>query len=305
MLALQFDHFGPPDVITFVEKEKLTPESHQVVVDMAYAGLNPVDSKRRSGAAEGVTLPSGVGREFSGVVHAVGDSVEDFSPGDLVLGSGEGIIAEQVVLDSSLLAPVPKGLDLPRAACLPVAPQTAWCALNSQDVRAGTTVFVSGASGGVGSILAQMAVGRGATVIGSARESKHDLLRSWGVIPLDYSEDLPKGLRTLAPEGIDVVFDHTGEDTILAALELGVPRERINSTSGAGVAHNTPTVGRKGINRDAIAELGQMLVSGKIDLQVDRVFPWRDAVRAYEFLDSGQARGKIVLQLPLASTLSP
>jgi len=147
-------------------------------------------------------------------------------------------------------------------------------------------------------------VERGAKVIGSASASKHDLLRSWGVIPLDYADDLGLGLRTLAPEGIDVVFDHTGEETILAALELGVPREHINSTSGSGTAHNTPTVGRKGIDRSAIAELGHMFVSGEIDLPIERVFSWLEVVQAYELLDSGRARGKIVLQLPFADTLN-
>jgi NADPH:quinone reductase-like Zn-dependent oxidoreductase len=304
MLALQFVQFGPPSVITVVEKDNDEPGPQQVVVDMAYAGLNPVDSKRRNGVVDNVMLPSGVGREFSGVVRSVGPEVDDFAPGDLVLGSGEGIIGEQVVLDSSLLALVPAGIDLQRAACLPVAPQTAWFALNSQTVHAGTTVVVSGASGGVGSVLAQMAVDRGAKVIGTARASKHDLLRSWGVIPWDFSNNLVEGLRNLGPEGIDVVFDQTGEDTILAALELGVPRQHINSISGAGVLHHTPTVGRKGINRDAIAELGKMIVDGIIDFRIDRVFGWLLAPDAYHYLDSGQASGRIVLQFPLAVELS-
>jgi NADPH:quinone reductase-like Zn-dependent oxidoreductase len=304
MLALQFEKFGPPSVINFVQKEKIEPGPRDVLVDMAYAALNPVDSKRRDGTTEGITLPSGVGREFSGVVRSVGADVEDFHPGDFVLGAGEGIIGEQVIVDSSLLAPMPPGLGLLRAACLPVAPQTAWFALHSQPVRAGTTVFISGASGAVGSVLAQMAVDRGATVIGTASPSKHDLLRSWGVIPLDYSDDIFEGLKNRAPNGIDVVFDHTGEDTILAALKLGVPRERINSTSGAGIVHGTPTVGRKGINREAIGELGELIVMGKIVLRIGDIFGWLEARAAYELLDSGRASGKIVLRFPMAAELT-
>lgn len=300
MRALEFRNFGPPNVITIVDKKNPTPDPQQVLVEVAYAGLNPVDSKRRRGFVEGVPLPSGVGREFSGVVKEIGIDVRGFQPGDLVLGSGEGIIGEFLAVDDSLLAPVPSGVGMQQAACLPVAPQTAWFAFNSQNVNDESTVFVSGASGGVGSIVAQLAIARGATVIGSARTSNHDTLRSWGVTPLNYAENLVEGLKRLAPEGIDIVFDHTGEDTILAALALGVPASRINSTSGAGLLHNTPTVGRKGINREVIAELGQLLSTGTIQLSIDRVFDWVKAIDAYTYLDSGTAAGKIVLQFPIA-----
>lgn len=298
MLALQFEEFGPPSVIKIVDHPHLLPGPEEVLVDMAYAGLNPVDSNRRKGLAEGVSLPSGVGREFSGVVRAVGGEVKGVVPGDLVLGSGEGIIGEEVVVHSSMLAPVPQGLDLQRASCLAVAPQTAWCALNSQPVNSGSTILVSGASGGVGSIVAQLAVQRGAKVIGTARVANHDLLRSWGVTPLDYATFIIEGVRVLAPEGVDIVFDHTGDETVLAALALGVPRERINSTSGAGITHGTPTVGRKGINQEAISKLGSLISAKKIDLRIHAVLDWFEAREAYELLDSGDTSGKVVLRFP-------
>ena len=146
-------------------------------------------------------LPQTLGHEAAGVVDEIGEGVADVAVGDRVFGSSaDGATrAEVAVLDS--WAPVPPSLDFAEAATLPAAVETATRALDQLDVRDGSSVLVSGASGSVGSAALQLTVVRGARVIGTASPANRDHLRSLGAEPVAYGEGLVERVRALAPTG--------------------------------------------------------------------------------------------------------
>ena len=295
MIAARYARYGGPEVIELVEVPEPVPGSGEYLVELRAAGLNPADSKVRRGATPVAPLPSGIGREFSGVVRAIGDATSRFRVGDEVFGTGEWVIGERVVAPEHLLAPKPAALPWTWAACIPVAIQTAAAAVASQEPHAGDTVLVSAAAGGVGFFASQFALRTGARVIGTASEHNHALLRELGVEPVAYGPGLEGRLRAMAPNGIDVVLDHQGPETIETALALGVPRERINTISGYDGRYAIRYVGRKGLDQDIVARIARDLTDGTLRMSVEAEFPFRDIVRAYGRLESGHLAGKVVL----------
>ena len=295
MRAALYDRYGPPEVLRIVDAPDPSPGPGQVLVDVVAVGLNPIDSKVRRGARPIATLPAGVGREFSGVVAALGDGVEDLEVGQSVIGTGEAVLRERYVAARQLLVELPDGLEHAIGACLPVAPQTAWCAVQSQAITAEDTVLVSAAAGGVGLVAAQLARAAGARVLGTVSPRNDDLLRGIGVTPVRYGSGLADRLREAAPQGISVVLDHHGPETIEAALELGIPRERINSTSGLADRYQVPAVGRVGLDPVIIGKLADLILRGELRLPIDRVYPMDSLVEAFLRLDSGQISGKVVV----------
>jgi len=297
MRAVTFDRYGPPEVLAIVEVEEPIPGPGEVLITVDAAALNAIDSKVRRGARPVANLPAGTGRELSGIVAAVGDGVDDIDVGELVIATGEGALRERYLATRGLVMPVPAGLDPVVAACLPVAPQTAWCAVESQEIGIEDTVLVSAAAGGVGFIAAQLAIAKGARVLGTAGPRNDALLRSIGVTPVRYGPDLAERLRAAAPDGITVVLDHHGPETIEAALALGVPRERINSTSGLAERYVVPAVGRVGLDPAIIQALAERIVSGALQLPIERVYPLDEVVNAFRHLDTGHLSGKIVIDV--------
>jgi NADPH:quinone reductase-like Zn-dependent oxidoreductase len=305
MRAAIYDRYGPADVITIVDVDEPTPGPGEVLVDVKVAALNPIDAKVRRGARPIATLPAGVGREFSGVVAALGDGVNDLAVGDAVLGTGEAVMRERYVVSRSFIMPIPEGLNPVIAACLPVAPQTSWFAVDSQNIGPDDTVLVSAAAGGVGFVAAQLAVARGARVLGTASEANDELLRSIGVTPVRYGPGLAGRLREVAPHGITVVLDHHGPETIEAALELGVPRDRINSTSGLADRYQVAAIGRVGLDVGIISALANMIMAGTLSVPVERSYAFGDIVDAFRHLEAGHVAGKIVLEMSSDGEPSP
>lgn len=295
MIAARYARYGGPEVIELVEVPEPVPGPGEYLVELRAAGLNPADVKVRRGATPVAPLPSGIGREFAGVIVEAGPDAEGFRIGDEVIGTGEWVIGERVAAPASLLAAKPHALPWTWAASIPVAIQTAAVAVASQDPQPGDTVLVSAAVGGVGFFASQLAVRTGARVIGTASERNHELLRELGVEPVVYGDGLAERLRELAPDGIDIVLDHQGRETIETALELGVPRERINTISGYDTAYAVRYVGRKGMNRELVERLAADLDAGLLRMRIEAEYPLRDIVEAYRRLESGHLAGKVVL----------
>lgn len=298
MIAARYARYGGPEVIELVEVPEPVPGPGEYLVELRAAGINPADVKVRRGAVPLAPLPSGIGREYAGVVVAAGEGAERYRTGDEVIGTGEWVIGERVAAPEELLAAKPAELPWTWAASIPVAVQTAAAAVASQNPQPGDTVLVSAAAGGVGFFASQLAVRRGARVIGTASGHNHELLRELGVEPVLYGDGLEGRVRELAPDGIDIVLDHHGAETIEAALALGVPRERINTTSSYGDRYAVPKVGRKGMNRELVEQLAAELVDGSLRLRVEAEYPLAEIVDAYRRLESGHLAGKIVLTIP-------
>jgi len=297
-LAAKYNGFGPASVISVVEVQTPNAKPGKVRVAVRAAGLNPADYKTREGQIHGpsFTFPAGIGRELAGVVDQLGEGAEGFSVGDEVFGTTvSGAIAEYAVTNPAGLALKPAALDWTVAGGLALAGTTAWDAVASQNLTADDTVLVSAAAGGVGVLVCQLAMRAGATVIGTAGEANHDFLRGLGVIPVGYGPGLVDRVRAAAPQGVTVVFDHHGAETIEAGIALGVARERINTIAADPADFGVVRVGRGPANRATLETLAALVVEGALVVPVEAVFPLAEVVPAFERLENGHLRGKIIV----------
>ncbi len=208
-----------------------------------------------------------------------------------------GTYAELVSANVRLIARKPAALDWNEAAGLPLAGLTAYQALNRARVDKGDTVIVHAAAGGVGSFATQLAVARGARVIGTASERNHDFLRELGVEPVTYGEGLVERVRALASDGVDAAVDCVGGESVDASRELLSDPSRLVSV----VDPRADEVG--GVNMwvrpDAtdLAELSRLADEGKVRVFVDRVLPLEQAAEAWRLSREGRTRGKIILSV--------
>jgi NADPH:quinone reductase-like Zn-dependent oxidoreductase len=191
------------------------------------APVNPGEAGIRQGVFADVwpaSFPEGQGGDFAGWVTALGEGVDGFAIGDEVIGYlPRAAQADYVVSPAHLLAAKPAEISWETAAPLSAVGVTAWAAVGAVDVDATDTV-VSAAAGGVGSLAAQLARLRGATVIGTSGPHNADFLRSLGVVPVQHGAGLADRLRAAAPSGIDAFIDTFGQGNVDAAIALGVPR---------------------------------------------------------------------------------
>ena len=237
--AVIYETFGGPEVLELRE----VPEPHagpgEIRVRVTAAGLNPMDwgiaSLPEAAEQFGITVPSGFGYDFAGVVDEVAGGATGFAVGDRVYGGALGrAAAEFVVMRTPTEAPdalwhTPDGISDEAASTLPVAGMTAAAAVAAIDLRPGDTVLVGGAAGGVGVFAVQLAKLAGARVIGTASQSTFAFLRQFGTDPVAYGPGLADRVRTLAPGGVTAATDLFGTETAETALALGVPPERIST----------------------------------------------------------------------------
>lgn len=301
--VVRYHRFGGPEVLE-VETDLVPPPGDgEVRVGFAAGGLNPVDAKIRAGRSRvQLPLPVAVGREFSGVVEALGAGVEGLAVGDRVFGSiPQGAFADWVIAPAAVVTRVPEGVPLEVAAGLALAGQTAWQALESQQLQEGDVIVVSAAAGGVGGILGQIAVSRGIRVIGTAGNANHEWLHSRGIDPILYGEGLRERLAAAAPEGITAVFDQFGPETIEAALALGVPPERINTIAADATIYGVHNVGRGAVHPSTLDALAALVADGTLDVPIAARYPLSEVRAAFEFLEAGHLRGKVVVTAEAAT----
>lgn len=204
-----------------------TPGAGQVVVRMEATGVSFAEQQMRRGRYyDQPPFPFVPGYDLVGTVLAAGPDVEPGLTGARVAALVKvGGWASHVLVDAADVVPVPAGVGAAEAETLVVNGITAWQMLHRKArVRAGQTVLVHGANGGVGSVLVQLARAAGAQVIGTASARHHDALREKGVEPVDYrTDDIPARVRALAPGGVDAVFDHVGGPGIVDSWRLLAP----------------------------------------------------------------------------------
>ncbi|MCK9902635.1 NADPH:quinone reductase [Parafrankia colletiae] len=301
MKAIVYEEYGGPEVLRLAEVEEPHAAPGQVRLKIVAVGVNPIDYQIRRGWLQQVfpvTFPAVPGTEAAGIVDEVGEGVTDISVGDEVLGfTVTGAYAEYALAVD--VAPKPAGLGWESAVALPAAAETSHRVLDTLKVTVGETLLVHGAAGVVGSVGVQLAVARGATVIGTASEGNHDYLRSLGVTPVTYGDGLADRVRAAAPQGIDAVYDAAGYNVLEASIELrGGTTDRIVTIADMRAAELgiTLSTGPSLQFQPALADYARLAADGRLRLRIDRSFPLADAAKAQELSEAGHPRGKLVLR---------
>ncbi|MET9450663.1 NADP-dependent oxidoreductase [Streptomyces cinerochromogenes] len=295
MKKVSFAEFGGPDVLQLIDAEEPHAGPGQIRIAVLAAGVNPVDWRLREGQVLGahpIELPSGVGLDASGVVDEVGEGVEGVKAGDRVFGEGSSTYAEFAVL--SAWARMPEGLSFEEAAGYPSVVETALRVIREVGVQSGQTLLVSGASGGVGSAVLQIARDRGITVIGTAGAANQDYLRSLGAVATTYGEGWVERVRRLGH--VDAALDLAGSGVIRELVELTGDAQKVISIADldapefgvrfSGVAGSVP---------EALAEAVGLISRGKLHIPVEKSYALAEAAAAHIDSQAGHTRGRRVL----------
>lgn len=303
--AVRFDRYGDLDVLHLVDIPMPGPAVGEVMVAVRAAGINPGEAGIRSGAMHDVfpaTFPSGQGSDLAGVVVSVGPGVGGFAVGDEVMGWSwsRSSHATHAAVPVGQLIHKPPHLSWKVAGSLYVAGSTARAAVEAVNPRPGETVAVSAAAGGVGGLVVQLLVRRGARVLGIASSANADWLASHGAVPVTYDgEDLGGRLRAEAgPGGIDAFIDLFGPRYLDLALELGVLPDRIETiiSFGRAMEIGAKTDGSvKASTPEVLAELADLVATGAIELPVETTYPLDRVAEAFAELEKRHTRGKIAL----------
>ncbi|MFI0259328.1 NADP-dependent oxidoreductase [Streptomyces sp. NPDC017056] len=306
MKAVIANSYGDPGQLHYTDRPvpKVAPDS--VLVRVKAAGVNPVDWKVLAGYLDpimDVHFPLIPGWDVAGVVEALGDDATEFEVGDEVIGYvrkdavQQGTFAELVAAPVRTLARKPAALDWQQAAGLPLAGLTAYQALDRVGVTAGETVLVHAAAGGVGSLGVQIAVARGARVIGTASERNHDFLRSLGAEPVTYGEGLAERVRELAPDGVDAALDFVGDGAVDVSQELLRDTSRVVSVVDGDVRKKGGHLVWVRPDSAGLTALADLADAGKLTVNVDTVLPLAEAAEAFRRSQEGRTRGKIVVEV--------
>ncbi|WP_030743399.1 NADP-dependent oxidoreductase [Streptomyces sp. NRRL F-5135] len=295
MKKVSFTEFGGPDVLRLVDAEEPHAGPGQIRIAVRAAGVNPVDWRIREGqilGAHPVELPSGVGQDASGVVDEVGEGVEGVEAGDHVFGEGSATYAEFAVL--SAWARMPEGLTFEEAAGYPSVVETALRVIREVGVRSGQTLLVSGASGGVGSAVLQIARDRGITVIGTAGAANQEYLRSLGAVATTYGEGWVERVRRLGH--VDAALDLAGSGVIRELVELtGDPRKVISIADLGAPEFGVRFSGVAGSVPEALGEAVDLISRGKLHIPVEKSYTLAEAAAAHIDSHAGHTRGRRVL----------
>ena len=325
MRAIRYDRYGPPaEVLEVREVEAPTPREGEVLVRVRAAGANPVEWHLVRGEPFLIRLMNGlrrpkdgdVGLDVAGVVEEIGPGVTDFRPGDEVFGHGSGSFAELTRARSSRLARKPERLSFEQAASVPVAGGTAFHAIVTHGrVEAGERVLIVGAGGGVGSFAVQLAKALGAEVTAVCSGEKTDYVRALGA---DRVVDYTREDVTTLPERYEVVIQLAGDHSLFALRRLLSPHGRlVLAGSGTGRDGTGFVLGAlrgfvlsrlfsrftdravkmfvSNTSREHLETLVGFVERGELTPSVEHAYPLEQAADALTEIESGHARGKLVV----------
>ncbi len=319
--AIRFNRTGGPEVLTWEEVSLGSPAAGQVSIKHTAVGLNFIDTYHRTGLYP-LQLPSGIGLEAAGVVEAVGEGVTEFAVGDhIAYGTGPiGAYSEARNIPADKIVKIPEGIEDRTAAAIMLKGLTAQYLLRrTYRVKAGDTILVHAAAGGVGLLLCQWAKHLGATVIGTVGSTaKGELARAHGCdhTILYRVTDVAKRVRELSGgAGVPVVYDGVGKDTFAASLDCLAPLGTMVSfgnASGAVGSFDPLILSQKGSlfftrptlmhytakREDLLAmatELFDVVKSGAVKVEVNQTYRLFDAAHAHRDIESRKTTGSSVL----------
>lgn len=315
MKAIAIREFGGRDKLEPMDLPVPEVGKGEILVRVKGAGVNPVDWKIREGWLTDLfphRFPLIPGWDAAGIVERIGPGVTRFRVGDEVFAYCRkpvvqgGAYAEYIALTEEHLAFKPRNTTFTEAAGIPLTALTAYQALvNAARIKSGERVLIHAAAGGVGGFGVQIAKDRGALVWGTAGSRNGDYVRSLGAERvIDYSrEDFRKTVRSVYPDGVDVVFDCVGGDVLKKSVEIVRKGGRLISIVDS---LDEGSLGRADIrfefvfvapNSTELSDLGQMVEEGRLRVHLEEVLPLEAAAKAHELSESRHTRGKIVLSV--------
>jgi len=321
MRAVVIDRIGGPEALRLAEVSSPTPAAGEVLVQVAYAGVNPADWKTAAGYLGNFfeyTFPLVIGFDFAGTIVALGAGVDGLRPGDRVVGQSDigsgrwGSYAECVAVQQGSVVKITDELGLAEAAAIPTAALAARAALlDDGQLQSGQHVLIHGGSGGVGSFAVQFAKLCGARVAATCSTANLDYVRALGAEQvIDYrSEDVSERLHEWTPQGVDLVVDAVGLKTLPQALDLLRPGGTLANimTLEPGDMPDIAAAEQRGLRSTLTysrspcgAPLGWIIgqiQGGRIKLPPVEILPLAQVARAHELSRGGHTRGKLVLQV--------
>lgn len=321
MKAIIYETYGSADVLQFKDIEKPAPKPNEVLVKVHASSANPLDWRMMRATPFLARLENGLfkpkvtrlGADLAGRVEAVGSSVIQFRSGDEVFGdnfgSGLGAFAEYVCVSEDRLALKPSRTSFEDAAAVPLAAMTALQGLQMGKIQPGQKVLINGASGGVGTFAVQIAKALGAEVTGVCSTRNLDIVRSIGADHvIDYTQEdftrngqqydliycavgnhtITEYKRALKPQGICVIVGFTSLRLMFEHLILG-PRRSKAGGQRVGI------MGTVKSNKHDLETLRQLLEAGKVTPVIDRCYPLQQVPDALRYLETGRAKGKVVV----------
>jgi len=321
MKAIVYREYGPPDVLKLEEVESPVPADEQVLIQVRAASVNPYDWHFMRGTPGVIRVLTGIGRprfhglgaDLAGEVTAVGGKVTQFKPGDPVYGMGRGAFAEFASAPESNLAIKPQDMTFAQAASIPIAGLTALQALRDKaNVQAGQRVLINGAAGGVGTFAVQIAKWMGAEATGVCSRRNVELVRSLGADHMiDYTrEEFINGsqrynaiLECVGNRPFSVARSVLTSDGVYVGIGGGGP-ERTSMSLFGGILKNNAlswftsqkmTGMMAKANTSDLDIISDLVTSGKLTPVIDRQYRLDEVPDAIRYVETGHARGKVVI----------
>jgi NADPH:quinone reductase-like Zn-dependent oxidoreductase len=320
MRAVRLHEHGDADVLQVDEIDRPEPAADELLIEVAAAGVNPVDTYFRDGSYTPVDVPFTPGVDFSGVVAEVGESADGFEEGDRVYGTGiggaaaQGAYAEFATVPTDRVVHLPEGADLTEAGGAGVAAVTAWRALiDHADLEPAEHCLIHGGSGGVGHAAVQIAAAVSARVITTAAEEYHDALADYGAeTVLDYGrDDLADAVLEASEGGVDAVLDHRLDDYLQFDADVAAQGARV-----VGIGENSPDPGftndgaarSKDVSyqfmsmfntpdlRVPLRGVAHLMNSEALSIDVARTYDLKEAADAQRAVMSDSFLGKLVIE---------
>jgi NADPH:quinone reductase-like Zn-dependent oxidoreductase len=299
MRAIVVHQYGGPEALKFEDYPDPAPGQGEVLVRVAAASVNPIDYKRRAGLTEDyypINFPGLIGIDVAGTVIKIGPGAEGFSVGDQVFAMADNTYAELCVINVAVLAKIPKGLDLIRAAALPLVTVTGNQLSSATGIKAGQTVMVVGAVGNVGRSAVFTAKERGATVIAGVLKKQMDEAKTVGADQVVATDD-EAAIANLPP--LDAVADTVGGKTaekLIAKVKPGGVFATVLKAPQNAAQYSSVKVAPvfSKFDRKTLEFMAEAVRDGKLVIPISQILPLSEAAQAQAEAEKGGG-GKILL----------
>jgi NADPH:quinone reductase-like Zn-dependent oxidoreductase len=309
MKAILINEFGDAQKLQLSTVEKPQPTEGQLLIKVMAAGVNPVDTKIRSGkhvSCKSLELPAILGKDMSGIVEAVGENVQGFEIGDAVFGCIANTYSEYVVAHPDMVVKKPANISFEQAAAVSLAGLTACQAIHEHlKIQTGERVLIQSAAGGVGHLAMQFVKLKGAWVSGTASGKNKDFLKKLGVDQaIDYKEQRFEDIAT----DLDAVMDTMGGEILYRSIACVKPGGRVvclpSSTKDDPKAIEQAR--ERGVeliwfmmtpHKETLQLIADLLKSEQLKVEVSKVFPMEEVSEAHQLIESHGVRGKIVIKI--------